>query len=216
VADEYDSPWKERCSAILGRFWSFVFPAVAREIDWSRAVTSLEQELREVMRDAEAGRDRVDYLAKVFLKDGSDNGSSCTSDSKPARRPRRRGLYRYHARLRTGMSVRPRLCACWPMIPVIPARRVIEADLFGCRTLFEFFDLQGAGFPARDSEESTNPIAVVLAAHREAQRNPAFRRRREPNPKWRLVGDLYERAFANLYPRAIRLIDWILSNCPRN
>jgi len=74
MADEldHDSPWKETLDRFLQPFLELTFPKIAKPIDWSVEPVSLEQELREIVPNAELGPLRADKLVKVRLLDGSD------------------------------------------------------------------------------------------------------------------------------------------------
>ncbi len=49
----------------------FFFPAVSALIDWPAGYEFLDQELQQVVREAQIGRRSVDKLAKVCLFNGS-------------------------------------------------------------------------------------------------------------------------------------------------
>ncbi len=70
VADDYDIPWKEAVERYFADFLHFYFPVAHAAIDWSQPITFLEQELREVVRDAELGKRFVDKLVKVTAHNG--------------------------------------------------------------------------------------------------------------------------------------------------
>ena len=69
---DYDSPWKEALRVYLHSFMRLCFPAVEQVIDWSREPQFLDKELQQIVRDAEAGKQYVDVLVKVWLLDGSE------------------------------------------------------------------------------------------------------------------------------------------------
>src|SRR5258708_4588764 len=69
-ATDYDGAWKEALELYLQPFLQLCFPVVAAGIDWSAPVAFLDQELQEVVRDAELGKQRTDKLAKVRRLDG--------------------------------------------------------------------------------------------------------------------------------------------------
>ena len=60
LRDEFDSPWKEILEAYFQDFMQFFFPQIHDDIDWSRGYDFLDQELRQVVRDAELGKRLVD------------------------------------------------------------------------------------------------------------------------------------------------------------
>jgi len=70
--DEFDSPWKDILEAYFQDFMQFFFPQVHADIDWSRGYDFLDQELRQVVRDAELGKRLVDKLVKVWKRSGEE------------------------------------------------------------------------------------------------------------------------------------------------
>jgi hypothetical protein len=68
----YDETWKEAMNQWLEPFVAFLFPDVHHDIDWSRGWESLDNELQQVVRDAEFGVRRADKLVKVWLRDGEE------------------------------------------------------------------------------------------------------------------------------------------------
>lgn len=69
---DYDSPWKEVLERYFEPFMAFFFPQAHSEIDWSRGHEFLDKELQQVVREAEVGRQIVDKLVKVWLKNGAE------------------------------------------------------------------------------------------------------------------------------------------------
>jgi len=69
-SDDYDGAWKETIEVFFRSFLELFFPLVAREIDWSVEPEFLDQELQEIVRDSETGKQRVDKLVKVKRLDG--------------------------------------------------------------------------------------------------------------------------------------------------
>ena len=70
--DDRDGAWKEILGRRFPQAMAFFHPQAYAEIDWSRGVEFLQQELREAARVAAKGRRVVDVLARVWLKDGQD------------------------------------------------------------------------------------------------------------------------------------------------
>ena len=64
VAD-YDGAWKELLEVYFQPFLEFCFPEATRRVDWRQPVVFLDQELQEVVRDAELGKLRADKLVRV-------------------------------------------------------------------------------------------------------------------------------------------------------
>lgn len=70
--DEFDSPWKDILEAYFPDFMQFFFPQIYADIDWSRGYDFLDQELRQVVRDAELGKRLLDKLVKVWRRTGQE------------------------------------------------------------------------------------------------------------------------------------------------
>ena len=68
----FDSPWKEVVETYLPEFIAFFFPEAYAAIDWNQDFQFLDQELQQVVRDAELGKRLVDKLVKVFLHNGQE------------------------------------------------------------------------------------------------------------------------------------------------
>lgn len=70
--DEFDSPWKDVLEAYFQDFMRFFFPQIHGDIDWSQGYDFLDQELRQVVRDAELGKRLLDKLVKVWKLSGEE------------------------------------------------------------------------------------------------------------------------------------------------
>ena len=53
---DFDSPWKQALEAYFPQFLDFFFPDIHVDIDWSRGHEFLDQELQQIVRDAELGQ----------------------------------------------------------------------------------------------------------------------------------------------------------------
>lgn len=51
--DEYDSPWKDILETYFQKCLLFFFPTIHQDIDWERGYNFLDQELQQIVRDAE-------------------------------------------------------------------------------------------------------------------------------------------------------------------
>jgi hypothetical protein len=72
LRDQFDSPWKEILEIYFEDFVQFFFPQIHAEIDWSRGYDFLDQELAQVVRDAELGKRLADKLVKVWKLNGEE------------------------------------------------------------------------------------------------------------------------------------------------
>jgi hypothetical protein len=70
--DAYDSPWKDILEAYVEDFMLFFFPNIHADIDWSYGYSFLDQELSQVVRDADLGKRLADNLVKVWKHSGEE------------------------------------------------------------------------------------------------------------------------------------------------
>jgi hypothetical protein len=71
-SDDYDTPWKDAIARYFPEFMAFYFQDAYHAIDWTRPHVFLEQELAQVVKDAELGKRRVDKLVRVFVHGGGE------------------------------------------------------------------------------------------------------------------------------------------------
>ncbi|MFZ1241608.1 MAG: cytosolic protein, partial [Anaerolineae bacterium] len=69
---DYDSPWKEILEQYFPEFMAFFFPDAYADIDWQVNHEFMENELRQVIGEAELGVRRVDKLVKVYRLGGKE------------------------------------------------------------------------------------------------------------------------------------------------
>jgi hypothetical protein len=68
----YDSPWKEALENYFEAFLAFFFPQAHSDINWEYGYEFLDQELQQVVREAELGKRFVDKLVKVWRHNGEE------------------------------------------------------------------------------------------------------------------------------------------------
>jgi hypothetical protein len=86
INDAYDSPWKDVLEAYFQDFMQFFFPDIHAEIDWSRGYEFLDQELSQIVRDADLGKRLADKLVKVWKLNGEETWVCYMSKSRTKRR----------------------------------------------------------------------------------------------------------------------------------
>ncbi len=72
ASDAYDTPWKDAITRYFPEFMAFYFPLAHAEIDWRQAHVFLDQELAQIVQDAELGKRLVDRLVQVSTRDGGE------------------------------------------------------------------------------------------------------------------------------------------------
>src|ERR1035437_8141889 len=97
---DYDGAWKETLERYLRPFLELCFPLAAAGIDWAVPIEFLDQELQQIVRDADLGKQRTDKLVKVLRRDGGEEWVlihvevQAQPDPELALR-----MYRYHHRI---------------------------------------------------------------------------------------------------------------------
>ena len=211
--NDFDSPWKEALEKFLRPFLALCFPAIEAGIDWSREVLFLDKELQALHHDAEAGRQYVDKLIRVFARDGSESWIlvhvEVQAQADPGLPER---MFQYHQRL--DQSHRR---------PVVSLAVLADGDpnfhpqaftraLWGCGVRFEFPTCKLLDLPEERLQRKGDPIARVIQAHRAALRTTSD----SPNRRIRKLELLrHLKQEENEFERAalhqvLRLMDWLL------
>jgi hypothetical protein len=213
LRDEFDSPWKDILEAYFQDFMEFFFPHIHDDIDWSRGYDFLDQELRQVVRDAELGKRLTDKLVKVWQRSGEETWVLIHIEIQSQEEGQFSDrMFVYYYRLRdkyqreiASLAILGDERETWRPHP-------FQAELWGCRVQFEYPMIKLLDYAPRwaELEESRNPFAVAVMAHLKTKetRNDAQARK---DWKFRLTRRLYEQGYGrqdilNLF----RFIDWML------
>jgi hypothetical protein len=211
---EYDSPWKQILQLYFEEFMLFFFPQAHREIDWTRQPEFLDQELQQVVRDAELGERLADKLVKIYRTDGEESWILVhleIQSQEESNFAARMFTYNYRIYDRYKRSV--------ASLAVLGDERSnwrpnqFGYNLFGCTVEFTFPIVKLLDYQQRQSEleASRNPLATVVMAHLKAMetRNDRIERKQQ---KLVLVRRLYEQGLRredviNLFG----FIDWMMT-----
>jgi hypothetical protein len=214
----FDSPWKDIVETYLPEFFAFFFPDAYTAIDWERGFDFLDQELRQVVRDAELGQRFVDKLVKVYLKDGEETWIlihleiQSQYESQFAER-----IYVYNYRIFD--KYRRRVASFIVLGDENTNWRPSEFgyEIFGCQVNFSFpvVKLLDLGQDWEALVNNRNPFATVVMAHLKAHQT---RNNRQERLEWKL--SLTRRLYQQGYQRQdvinlFRFIDWLMS-LPKN
>jgi hypothetical protein len=211
--DQFDSPWKDILEAYFPDFMQFFFPHIYDEIDWSRGYDFLDQELQQVVRDAELGKRLADKLVKVWKHGGEETWVLIHAEIQNQEESDfSKRIFVYYYRLLDRYD-RPIVSLAilgddrksWRPQPY-------QAELWGCEVNFRFPIVKLMDYETRwpELEASLNPFAIVVMAHlktKETRKDPEARK----EWKFRLTRQLYEQGFArqdilDLY----RFLDWLM------
>jgi len=211
LRSDYDSAWKEALTIYFEPFMAFCFANAHADINWERGYETLDTELQEVIRDAEIGRRLADKLVKVWLNSGEDalvlihieiQGQVQSDFAERMYVYNHRLFDRYRQKV-FSFAVLGDENSNWRPTGYSYYR-------WGFHTNLQFPIIKLLDYRADTLEESTNPFAIIIAAHIETQatRND-FQRRFQS--KLNLVRRLYERGYTkNQILELFRFIEWMM------
>ena len=160
----YDGAWKEFLELYFRPFLEFCFPDVARRVDWDQPVAFLDQELQEVVRDAELGKMRADKLVQVHCRDGQQEWLLIHVEVQGQSDPRLPSrMYEYYHRIRDRYG-RPVVS-----LVVLADERsdwkpsCYQEEHWGCRLRFEYLVCKLLEISPERLEREDNPAALVIA-----------------------------------------------------
>lgn len=144
------------------------FPAVHREIDWERGYVDLKQELQTIIPDAEAGKQFVDLLFKVFKKSGEESWVCIHVEVQSqwdADLPKRVFVYNSRLFLRYDRPIMS-LAVLGDEHPYWRPQKY-ESELWGCEVSLKFPTVKLLEFRDKIEElkRSGNPFVYFVIAH---------------------------------------------------
>jgi hypothetical protein len=172
VKADYDGAWKEGVEQYFEPFLAFFFPEIQAEIDWTRGYEFLDQELQQLIRESEVGKQFVDKLIKVWLNDGKETWLlihleiQSQVDTGFAKR-----MFSYHYRIfdRYGQEVVSLAILGDSQASWRPQE--YSYGRWGCRLSLQFPTVKLLDYQPRwlELEASDNPFAVLVMAHLRTQ-----------------------------------------------
>jgi len=215
--DNYDSPWKEAVEVMLPEFMAFYFPDAAAHIDWQQPHRFLDQELQQIMPDAESGKRVVDKLAEVMLLNGDSQWVyihieiQSQRDNAFAER-----MYCYHYRI---FDRYQRPVASFAILADNhphwrPAH--YQSSVLGCHQRLDFPIAKLLDYAPQETAllDSDNPFALVTLAHLHTRRTRGQDRGRYRTKRRLLLllaGRQWER---QRIIQLFRVIDWLMTLPP--
>ncbi|MFM7213975.1 MAG: hypothetical protein ACKO3H_03745 [Verrucomicrobiota bacterium] len=168
---DFDGAWKETAEFFLPSLTELVLPELAAQIDWNRGFEFLDSELRSLFPETGTGRQHVDKVVRVFLRQGGSRlillHIEIQSQADPDL-PHRMFVYFY----RIYDQYRLPIVSLAILADPNPNHRATDLDLrvAGSGCLFQYHSCKLTDFQDEFLEASTNPVAKVILAHRIAQR----------------------------------------------
>lgn len=210
LRSDFDGAWKDLIERRLAEILEQFFPKIHCEIDWTRPIEFLDQELLELLPEGSSTERRVDKLVKVFLKNGEEKWllihlevQSFKEEALPER------VYHYNHTIHRGWGHE-----------VISL--VIFADLnkgwqpceyrfqqLGCEINFRYPTCKLLDELPRLENDFSMP-AIAAKAQIEALRTSRAPQKRF-DARWKLVRSLYDHGYsADEIREGYRLLAWMM------
>jgi hypothetical protein len=211
--DDFDNPWKSILEKYFQEFMVFFFPEIHDDINWAQGHDFMDQELQQIVRDADLTKRYVDKLVKVWKLHGSERlvfvhiEIQSQEDSDFSNR-----MFVYNYRIRDCYDAKIVSLAIlgddrsnWRPEP-------FQDELWGCEVTFRFPMVKLLDYAPRwlELEASRNPFAIAVMAHlktKETQKDPQSRK----EWKFQLMRRLYEQGFERQDIMELFLfVDWMM------
>lgn len=167
---DHDSPWKEIITLFFPQLIQLIHPQLYAIIDWERGYQFLDSELRKIAPRSRTGRQTVDKLVQVFLKNGDEYWILIHIEAQSYPDPNFEArMFTYYATL-------------WIYYrrPIVSIAILADDDpnwnpssfhqaLGGCRLEFEFYTVKLLQMDEQQLLNDPNPCALLLLAFRRAQ-----------------------------------------------
>src|SRR5437868_4459372 len=168
MTDHYDQPWKAIIEKYFQPFMEFLFPHIAKEIDWEKGFEFLDSELAKIQRMAKVGKRTVDKLVKVYLKNGKEQWLLLHIEIQQNRKNHfPKTMFEYHYRIYNRYQIHPISLAV--LSDKHPHWRPDSYDFksLGTRLTLEYSVVKLLDYRNKMDilDKSKNPIAKVIKAH---------------------------------------------------
>lgn len=216
-AADFDGPWKEGIDLYFRSFIDLLFPAVGRDIDWSREVEFADKELTKIAPAAAAGTGVVDKLIRVWSRASRQElvfvhveVQSQHDTALPQR------MYRYNHRLEERYGSMPVSLAVLGDDSGLWRPDEHQAGRWGCEVRFTFPVAKVLDWKGREAvlEAQPEPFSALVLAHL-ATKTTARKPDERLAWKLRIVKRLYHRGMSttDLF-RMYQLVDMMMALPP--
>lgn len=213
MADDYDSPWKDAIERYFADFLHFFFPHAHAEVDWTRPVVFLDQELRAAVHDAELGRRLVDKLVKLTRIGGAEDWLYIHVEVQGDVQDgfaERMFIYNYRLYDRYRKPIASFAVLADDRMDWRPES--FSCQVLGCRTGIHFPVSKLTDWAGHEAalHDSRNPFAVVTLAHLATRATRGDMDARY-SAKWELVRGLYRRDWGQQQVVDLfNVLDWMM------
>ncbi len=210
---DFDGAWKDALERHFEPFLAYCFPDAHTDIDWTRPPRFLETELQQVAPHESTGKQRVDKLIEVALRNGGEAWIlvhvEVQSQYDPAFAER---MFRYHARLYDRYQRQVVSLAVLGDATVGWRPDYFGYSRWGCELRLTFRAVKLLDVSRAVLEQANNLFATIILSHRDAletRNDPRKRARRKIARYRRLLEHGYAasdiRSLLNLMDHLLRL-----------
>jgi hypothetical protein len=168
---DQDSPWKTLITLFFPQLIQLIHPELYALIDWQRGYQFLDSELRKIAPRSRTGRQTVDKLVQVYLRDGSEYWILIHIEAQSHPDPDFEArMFTYYATL--WILYRRPIVSIAILADNEPNWRpsTFTQSLGGCRLEFNFYTVKLLDMDEAQLLNNPNPCALILAAFRRAMR----------------------------------------------
>src|SRR5579871_1584406 len=155
--------WKEAYHDFLEPFFRLRLPEAHADIDWSRGLEFLDNELQKIAPDSKQGRRSVDILVRVWRRSGEEQWVLIHIEVQAqydADFPWRIYQYNYRILDRYGKPVASFAVLADDNPNWKPDR--FTSNLWGCKIDFQYPVIKLTDFDTAKLEQSDNPFAIII------------------------------------------------------
>jgi len=206
----FDEAWKKIIERFFPQLLQFFVPNLYEDVDFSKVVTFLDKEMEQLSIISMKGAKYVDKLAKVYLKDGSEEWILVHIEVQgyPDKEFSLR-MFRYFYKIFDRYGKRIVSIAILTTSEEGTGEGKYELKAYGSGVDFRYLCFRVMAYDRDSLEEDANPIAMVVLAAQERER--AKRKGEMFNAKRYMIRKLYERGYGRDEIRGLfEFIDWIL------
>lgn len=209
---DHDSPWKMALEAYFQEFLGLLFPAIHKQVDWSKGYSFLDKELQQITADAESGRRYADKLIKVAALDGIETWVLIHVEvqGEPEENFAER-MFTYQYRLRDRYNIDVVSLAVLADTRENFRPTTFHYQRWECALSFTFPTAKLIDWEAHwaELEACDNVFALVVMAQIQAKRVKENASRKDT--KVALIRLLYERGYSREQVlRLFNIIDWMI------
>jgi hypothetical protein len=222
AASDYDSAWKDVIEYLTEPLLQFFFPEAHADIDFSKGVGFLTNELRRIVPVSKIGKRFADELIKVYLKDGSVKFLRIfihieVQGKKEKNLEERVFIYYYRTFDRykeEGVEVISLVILTDEDENYRPDEYHVSRWGFDLRMKIptvKIIDFRNNSELRRKLEESSNPIALIVKAQLKSCEVKKDSNEKKSTVKWELIRQCYESGYSkNEIEILLKFIDWLI------